>query len=313
MLSMEDGVLGGGINACDCGTGKTVTCLGLIEQSAKGLADAVAAGTVDVPYFRPTLVACPSQLVDVWYDDWNRFFNGSDRLVFKQFYGSEAIITNPVRKATLLGTKLRDLKDYLAALDPSDPATARVVIVTAYSTWHRRTLMAEEASAEDDPEDKGKGRAEAETETEVDEFDDGYAPDDDDETATVNPMMVYTSSLKGQFARVICDEAHALKNRSTLTHLAIKHLLAPKMWFVSATPMINHVKDLAGYLWLLWKENWSLGMDLDTELFYRDEADLDLLLGHMSGGVGITVAWASYGCFTDPTDTLRIGWIPTIN
>src|SRR5277367_5037724 len=124
MLSMENSVLGGGINACDCGTGKTVTCLGLVQLSAVRMAN--AAGQLDEPDFRPTLVTCPSQLVDVWYDDWNRFFNGPDRLVLKQFYGSEAVITNPVRKATLLGTRLIDLTDYLDSLDQSDPATARV-------------------------------------------------------------------------------------------------------------------------------------------------------------------------------------------
>jgi len=117
MLSMENGVLQGGINACDCGTGKTVTCLGLIEQAANQMAKAMEAGDLDEPAFRPTLVACPSQLIDVWYDDWNRFFNGLGRLVFRQFYGSEATITNPVRKGTLLGTKLKDLTKYLEALD----------------------------------------------------------------------------------------------------------------------------------------------------------------------------------------------------
>ena len=281
MLSMENGVLQGGINACDCGTGKTVTCLGLIEQSANQMAKAMEAGDLGEPTFRPTLVACPSQLIDVWYDDWNRFFNGSGRLVFKQFYGSEAIITNPVRKGTLLGTKLKDLTKYLETLDQSDPATARVVIVSAYSTWHRRTLMAEEAAVEDDPKGKGKARADADAVAVDEEFDDGYEPDDDDEETTANPLMVYTSSLKHQFGRVICDEAHALKNGRTLTHLAIKHLLAPKIWFVSATPMINHVKDLAGYLSLLWKENWSLGTDLDAEQFYGEDMDPSDVLDHI--------------------------------
>jgi hypothetical protein len=75
----------------------------------------------------------------------------------------------------------------------------------------------------------------------------GYKPDDDEETAMSNPKLVYTSSLMGWFARVICDKAHSLKNRRTLTYLAIKCLDADMKWFVSATPMINHVKDLEGY------------------------------------------------------------------
>lgn len=107
-------------------------------------------------------------------------------------HSSEAITTNPVRKATLLGTKLKDLTDYLATLDSSDPATARVVIFSAYSTWHKRTLIAEEAE-EDDP--KGKGKAVANGKAVVDEYDDGHEPDDEDEAAVAHPRMVYTSSL----------------------------------------------------------------------------------------------------------------------
>jgi SNF2 family DNA or RNA helicase len=284
MLMMEESLLRGGINASDCGTGKTVTCLGIIEQSAKLQAEAVAAGTLVNHTYKPTLVACPSQLVDVWYDDWNQFFSGPDRLVLKQFYGSEAIITNPTRKATLLGTMLEHLTHYLKTLDPLAPATARVVIVTAYSTWHKRTLMAEEAPHEENS--KGKGRAAAAAAT-----DEGYDPDDEDELATANPRMIYTSSLKHHFDRVICDEAHALKNPGTLTHLAIKHLEASKMWFVSATPMINHVRDLGGYLALLWDEDWTLGEDLDLEDFYAEILDASTLIdGIDESKVGLITA-----------------------
>jgi hypothetical protein len=275
MLLMEESLLRGGINASDCGTGKTVTCLGLIEQSAKFQAEAVAAGTLVNHAYKPTLVACPSQLVDVWYEDWNQFFSGPGRLVLKQFYGSEAIITNPARKATLLGTKLEHLTHYLRTLDPFYPATARVVIVTAYSTWHKRTLMAEEAPYEENS--KGKGRIAAAA-TAAPEIDEGYDPNDEDELATANPRMIYTSSLKHHFDRVICDEAHALKNPGTLTHLAIKHLEASKMWFISATPMINHVRDLGGYLALLWDEDWTLGEDLDLEDFYAEVRDASALI-----------------------------------
>lgn len=267
MLYMEESILRGGINASDCGTGKTVTCLGLIEHSARLQAEAMIEGE---SVFRPTLVACPSQLIDVWYDDWNKFFNGPDRLVLKQFYGSEATITNPARKATLLGTRVKHLIEYLQGLDPTDPATARIVIVTAYSTWHKRTLMGEEVSP--DPMGKGKAREDAEGD------DEGYDPNDEDEIAVANPKMIYTSSLCGFFDRVICDEAHALKNRGTLTHLAIKTLNAPKKWFISATPMINHVRDLTGYLSLLWDDNWALGDDLEDDEFYSPDLDAVALL-----------------------------------
>ena len=78
---------------------------------------------------------------------------------------------------------------------------------------------------------------------------------------------------------MVYNEAHALKNTNTLTHLAIKYLAADKIWFVSATPMINHVRDLTGYLSLLWKEEWLVEPhDTDLASFYTDGLDEEVLL-----------------------------------
>jgi hypothetical protein len=125
----------------------------------------------------------------VWYDDYNKFFSGPDRLILRQFYGSETTITNPRRKSTLLGTKLKDIQEYLDSLDRYDPKTAQVVILTAYSTWHQRTLMAEEAPANTDR--KGKGKAPLE----VDDLEDDFEPDDEGEATLKDPTMIYNSAL----------------------------------------------------------------------------------------------------------------------
>ena len=204
MLYMEEGILRGGINASDCGTGKTVTCLGLIEHSARLQAEAMIEGE---SVFRPTLVACPSQLINMWYDDWNKFFNGPDRLVLKQFYGSKATTTNLVRKATLLGTRVKDLIKYLQGLDLTDPAIAQVVIVSVYSTWHKQTLIGEDVSPETNLKGKGKAREDAKGRDNK-----GYDLDDKDKIVVANLKIVYTLSLSGFFNYIICDEAHALKN-----------------------------------------------------------------------------------------------------
>jgi hypothetical protein len=65
-----------------------------------------------------------------------------------------------------------------------------------------------------------------------------------------------TSDFTGVFARVIADEAHKLKNTTSHNHNVIDGLHAPYMWFLTATPMINRVDDLLGYLWLLWDQVW---------------------------------------------------------
>jgi hypothetical protein len=81
---------------------------------------------------------------------------------------------------------------------------------------------------------KGKGKEVANLDDDVDANDnvdlrEGYNLDDNEETATVNPYMSYTLALARGFDRVVYDEAHALKNINTLTHLAIKYLVANKI------------------------------------------------------------------------------------
>lgn len=135
--------------------------------------------------------------------------------------------------------------------------------------------MAEEAERGAGSKGKGKGKESlAEEEGSVE----GYEADDDEEVATANPKMAYTSIVKDRFGRVICDEAHALKNLQTLTHLAIKYLFAPKMWFISATLMINRVRGLTGHLSLMWDDDWSLGEELDLAEFYAVDIDAKALL-----------------------------------
>ncbi|KAI1622650.1 hypothetical protein EDD37DRAFT_482716 [Exophiala viscosa] len=70
-----------------------------------------------------------------------------------------------------------------------------------------------------------------------------------------------TSKFAGLFHRVICDEGHKLKNCRTRNATAIDKLYAPKKWIVTATPMINSVADLLGYLYLFWNPAWKLLMD----------------------------------------------------
>jgi hypothetical protein len=91
--------------------------------------------------------------------------------------------------------------------------------------------------AEEIPRDidlKGKGKEVANLDDNVDannnvDLREGYDLDDDEEIAIVNPYISYASALARGFDRVICNEAHALKNTNTLTHLAIKYLVADKM------------------------------------------------------------------------------------
>ncbi|KAK7897680.1 hypothetical protein LTR67_004310 [Exophiala xenobiotica] len=74
--------------------------------------------------------------------------------------------------------------------------------------------------------------------------------------------LVWANQFKGLFVHAVCDEGHKIKNPRTRVHLTIQTLFARLNWIVTATPMINRVSDLLGYLNIFWRPNWV--DDLDT-------------------------------------------------
>lgn len=61
----------------------------------------------------------------------------------------------------------------------------------------------------------------------------------------------------GLFGRVVADEGHMLKTISTRVHQSVARLGVPRQWFLTATPMINRVIDICGFLTILYKEEWD--------------------------------------------------------
>lgn len=71
------------------------------------------------------------------------------------------------------------------------------------------------------------------------------------DSAVDDEKNVYDSRMSHMFKRVICDEAHAIKNTRTKANRSILTLYAPVCWMMSATPMLNRSDDLLGFLLLL--------------------------------------------------------------
>eukprot|EP00977_Amphora_coffeiformis_P001265 scaffold261_cov170-Amphora_coffeaeformis.AAC.13 len=73
------------------------------------------------------------------------------------------------------------------------------------------------------------------------------------ETKRKNPLLI-----KVQWLRIILDEAHCIRNESTLASKACCALNAEHRWAVSGTIMMNSMQDLFGILKFLRHEPWSL-------------------------------------------------------
>lgn len=224
MMDQEACPVAGGILGDGCGMGKTRTALAFVHWAA----------TITTGPYQPTVLLCPAHTLSVWYREARNF--GTDIRVII-LYNSKAFTDADQRKATV--DKLEDLQDLLGSLDPEDLQTARTVVISSYSTWGRRVTGSREVEA-DERQENAAGVSE-------------------EEPIDGKCKREYFSHLAGRFARVICDEAHVVKNMTTQIHQGVKALGAPRRWFLTGTPIPNKMVDFCGYLNLLHSE------DLETD------------------------------------------------
>lgn len=139
ILGQEQDVIGGGIVADDCGVGKTVTTLTAILAAARRLESTAAAATT----FQPTLILAPSIVVDVWFAECQQFF--PDLTMFR-YFETRHKVSNLTLRERVLPPAPAALRQWLADECPSnDPATARKIVVSSYTTWWQRTLIEQAA------------------------------------------------------------------------------------------------------------------------------------------------------------------------
>lgn len=82
------------------------------------------------------------------------------------------------------------------------------------------------------------------------------AASDDAEMA---PAGRYWSSMcTYKFERIVGDEAHTLRNPRTLISEGMKQTQTLSKTWLTATPILNHPKDLRGMLAQMWTPNWAL-------------------------------------------------------
>lgn len=84
-----------------------------------------------------------------------------------------------------------------------------------------------------------------------------------------------------QWFLVVADECHYLKTRTTSANKLFTQLNREATLFVAATPLSNHVRDVLGYLNIVWKRAWPFVYDpldaIPSSPFYRDGAYQQLL------------------------------------
>ena len=133
----EAGPVGGGIITDDCGTGKTIQQLALVLLSAREQQRQYTLGTNRGP-FKPTIVICPSHVVDVWFTECRTWFPELD---VWRYFETKNRVQNPTMKSKTLDAKPETLNAWLTDNYPSDePRSAACLIITGYETLAFRAL-----------------------------------------------------------------------------------------------------------------------------------------------------------------------------
>ncbi|KAK2811653.1 hypothetical protein FQN50_001995 [Emmonsiellopsis sp. PD_5] len=74
------------------------------------------------------------------------------------------------------------------------------------------------------------------------------------------------------FYRIILDEAHHIKSLGSDVHAIIQSMHVQTIWLNTATPAINKVNDLAGFLNIMWRPEWQTENGGESP---TDDEDLD--------------------------------------
>ena len=178
-------------------------------------------------------------------------------------------------------SNIQELRSLLAKLkrEGTNPRTGRHIIVFSYTTATKRcvakppalNVTAEEGLVLDNGDESELIEA---IEAEGDDREDPRDP-----IGTLSPVRVL---FDAEFHMVVADECHYLKSRKSTIHRMVKQLPREGLLLVSATPISNHLRDIGGYLGLLWNPRWPFGFNRlgetpDSARFY-EPGSLEALL-----------------------------------
>ncbi|KAK0759222.1 hypothetical protein N5P37_008104 [Trichoderma harzianum] len=259
----------------DCGTGKTfVTLLTLkfllderIQAHKKGALDLLDGDRA----FKPNIIFVPSATLSLFFSEVNSCWAGIFNIY--SFYQSRSNCANTDRQTKTIDT-LQDLQKYVDrwAKQHQDPETGRVILLTAYSTATRRLLKRRAGkgltrdqmdllSSQGDAIDYDRQDKEI---TAI--FEDPPECNDGEKGArrigksTVAYIRRSEKTLTNDMWNVVvCDECHQIKNPGTRANELVRQLDREALLLVSATPLPNHVRDISGYLRVLWDPAWPFG------------------------------------------------------
>ncbi|KAJ7217076.1 SNF2 family N-terminal domain-containing protein [Mycena pura] len=210
----------GGILADDMGLGKTIQTLARIVDGRPQKRDK------DDGWDSPTLVVCPVALVGQWADEIKTMVDGFT--VVKHWGPNRAKDAQELRRAHIVITTYDTVRCEHAAFAPSAKDDSENATVKAKTDTGSDAL-----AAGSDSEAEHFGRTVAKKK--------GKAPVKS-RKAAAHPLF------EVKWFRIVLDEAHNIKNRTTKNAVACCELQGKFRWCLTGTPMQNKVDELFSLL-----------------------------------------------------------------
>ena len=229
LMMMSQSPFRGALCGYDTGLGKTVIASALIMLTVrKRELEGESAPKGPAVRYRPTLVVFPPMATQTWKTELPKLF---PELKVYLYIGAkdQGLVTEHL---TVLPKPVNDLVDFIRKLDPLNPDTGRVVILSTFNTFARRTM------------EKMDSEAPAAAPLDSDDIDD----EDEDEEEEVSARVMRTLLPPGLFEYVIVDEAHRAKNPRTRNWQCVARLFPGALITLSATFLINKASDYFGLL-----------------------------------------------------------------
>ena len=280
MMSRESTILAGGILGDDPGLGKTTSMAGLIWQDY--LRESSKPSRTS---YHPNLILGPAPVVQTWWNELTGRF--PNKFNIKVFWGAARDFRGDMRKAHI--SMSDTFQEWFNLIDTSTPDTLRIIILSTYDTWSSRTLQINRiAQAGRWLQDAPPEISEAEKYEYIQAYSNQEGSTAD---ALVNkwklelgwklPAFHLTDDFEtpdNMYGRLILDEGHAIKDRTTLRSISVQKTQRQSLWVVTATVIMNSPVDLIGSMILFWNKDWMIRLietrsitTTTAERLYRDK------------------------------------------
>lgn len=226
------------------------------------------------PRHRPFLIVGPPTSIPAWMNDSERYkSDGPRNIEIATFCGlGNKKGARQYQNMAITPANAEKVSEWINGLDPDDPQTSRMGLLTTFQAWHRAMQteavgMFDETTKKALPTDERDGEVDdsAEAEAEQDESEilddngvDKLLDDDDDpdkpSKSTRKKIFTFKDGFNpGSFSTVYVDEAHRVKNHATMQTQAIYNLAECAFILLTATPAKQSVADFSGLLRFIFK------------------------------------------------------------